>query len=90
MPIVAEENLGAQMLRRGAVKTGEAVGDGTSATAIFADGVRNVVAGAIAIDLKRGVLTAISLSLTGSLPRSDAHRILSVGPQSPDCDSANA
>ena len=52
----AEENLGAQMLRQAAEKTGEAVGDGTStsvvlAHAIFADGVRNVVAGASAIDV---------------------------------------
>jgi chaperonin GroEL len=56
----AEENLGAQMLRQAAEKTGEAVGDGTStsvmlAHAIFNDGVRNVVAGASAIDLKRGL-----------------------------------
>ena len=56
----AEENLGARMLRQAAEKTGDAVGDGTStstllAHAIFADGVRNVVAGASAIDLKRGL-----------------------------------
>ncbi len=55
-----EESLGAQMLRQAAERTGEAVGDGTStstllAHAIFADGVRNVVAGASAIDLKRGL-----------------------------------
>jgi chaperonin GroEL len=55
-----EENLGARMLRQAAEKTGEAVGDGTStstvlAHAIFADGVRNVVAGASAIDIKRGL-----------------------------------
>jgi chaperonin GroEL len=55
-----EENLGAQMLRQAAEKTGELVGDGTStstllAHAIFADGVRNVVAGASAIELKRGL-----------------------------------
>jgi chaperonin GroEL len=55
-----EENLGAQMLRQAAEKTGERVGDGTStstllAHAIFADGVRNVVAGASAIELKRGL-----------------------------------
>ena len=56
----AEENLGARMLRQAAEKTGDAVGDGTStatllAHAIIADGVRNVVAGASAIDLKRGL-----------------------------------
>ena len=55
-----EENLGAQMLRQAAERTGEAVGDGTStaailAHAIFADGLRNVVAGASAIDVKRGL-----------------------------------
>ena len=56
----AEENLGARMLRQAAEKTGDLVGDGTStatilAQAILADGVRNVVAGASAIDLKRGL-----------------------------------
>ena len=55
-----EENLGARMLRQAAEKTGDMVGDGTStatilAHAIFADGVRNVVAGASAIDNKRGL-----------------------------------
>jgi len=55
-----EENLGAQMLRQAAEKTGDAVGDGTStatvlAHAIYADGLRNVAAGASAIDLKRGL-----------------------------------
>jgi chaperonin GroEL len=55
-----EENLGARILRQAAEKTGDAVGDGTStatvlAAAIIADGVRNVVAGASAIDLKRGL-----------------------------------
>ncbi|WP_025662585.1 chaperonin GroEL [Rhizobium sp. IBUN] len=55
-----EENLGARMLRQAAEKTGEMVGDGTStatilAQAIFADGLRNVVAGASAIDIKHGL-----------------------------------
>jgi chaperonin GroEL len=54
------ENLGVQMIRQAAERTGGAVGDGTStstilAHAIFADGVRNVVAGASAVDLKRGL-----------------------------------
>ena len=48
------------MIREAAVKTGEAVGDGTStstilAQAIFAEGVRNVTAGASAVDIKRGL-----------------------------------
>ena len=55
-----EENLGVRMLRQAAEKTGEMVGAGTStatllAHAIFADGVRNVVAGASAVDIKRGL-----------------------------------
>jgi chaperonin GroEL len=55
-----EENLGAQMLRQAAEQTGDVVGDGTStstvlAHAIISDGVRNVAAGASAIDLKRGL-----------------------------------
>ena len=64
----AEENLGAQMLRQAAEKTGDAVGDGTStatilAHAIFADGVRNVTAGASAIDLKRGLDKALAATV---------------------------
>jgi chaperonin GroEL len=59
-----EENLGARMLRQAAEKTGDMVGDGTStatvlAQAIFADGLRNVVAGASAIDIKRGLDRAL-------------------------------
>jgi chaperonin GroEL len=55
-----EENLGAQMIRQAAERTGESVGDGTStstvlAHAIYAEGVRNVTAGASAVDLKRGL-----------------------------------
>ncbi len=56
----AEEDLGARMIRQAAARTGDAVGDGTTTAAIlaygiFADGVRNVAAGASAIDLKRGL-----------------------------------
>jgi len=63
-----EENLGARMLREAAVRTGDAVGDGTStstvlAHAIFADGLRNVVAGASAIDLKRGIERGVRIAV---------------------------
>src|SRR5450759_5331031 len=63
-----EENLGARMLRQAAEKTGDMVGDGTStatilAHAIFADGVRNVVAGASAVDIKRGLDRAAKRSI---------------------------
>jgi chaperonin GroEL len=63
-----EENLGAQMLRQAAVQTGEAVGDGTStstllAHAMLSDGIRNVVAGASAIDIKRGLERGLRASV---------------------------
>jgi len=55
-----EENLGAQMIRQAAQRTGDAVGDGTTTSTIlahdiFSEGLRNVAAGASAIDLKRGL-----------------------------------
>jgi chaperonin GroEL len=55
-----EENLGAQVLREAATRTGDAVGDGTTtatllAHAILVEGARNVAAGATAIELKRGL-----------------------------------
>jgi chaperonin GroEL len=64
----AEENLGARMLREAAVRTGDAVGDGTTtatilAHAIFAEGLRNVVAGASAVDLKRGLDRAVRVAV---------------------------
>ena len=54
------ENLGARMMCEAAERTGDQVGDGTStatilAHAIFAEGVRNIAAGASGINLKRGL-----------------------------------
>jgi chaperonin GroEL len=76
-----EENLGARMLRQAAEQTGDVVGDGTStstilAHAIFADGLRNVVAGASAIDIKRGLDrgTKITIEALKSLSRPVATR----------------
>ncbi|MFO1376767.1 MAG: chaperonin GroEL [Steroidobacteraceae bacterium] len=65
-----EENLGAQMLRQAAEKTGDLVGDGTStatilAHCIYADGVRNIAAGASAIDLKRGLDRGFKVAVEG-------------------------
>ena len=56
----AEENLGVQVLRQAAERTGEVVGDGTTtatllACALFSEGVRNVAAGASAVDIKHGL-----------------------------------
>jgi len=63
-----EETLGAQVLRQAAERTGDVVGDGTStstilAHAILAEGVRNVTAGASAIDLKRGLDRAAKIAI---------------------------
>ncbi len=62
------ENLGVQMLRQAAEKTGDIVGDGTStstilAQSIYSGGVRNVAAGASAIDLKRGLERGLEAAL---------------------------
>ncbi|MCK6447293.1 MAG: chaperonin GroEL [Planctomycetes bacterium] len=62
------ENLGARMLREAASRTGDAVGDGTTtatllAHALFAEGLRNVAAGASAIDLKHGLDVGLETSV---------------------------
>jgi chaperonin GroEL len=64
----SDENLGARMLREAAERTGDAVGDGTStatilAHAIYADGLRNIAAGASAVDLKRGLDRGVKLAV---------------------------
>jgi chaperonin GroEL len=63
-----DENLGAQLLRGAAERTGEAAGDGTTtstllAHAIVADGMRNIAAGASAIDIKRGLDRAVRVAI---------------------------
>ena len=63
------ENLGVQMLRQAAEKTGDVVGDGTStsvilAHAIFAEGVKNVVAGSSAVEIKQGLDRACQAAIT--------------------------
>jgi chaperonin GroEL len=72
----ADENLGAQILRQAAERTAEAVGDGTTSSTLiahtaFAGGLRNVVAGASAIDIKRGLDrgTAVAVDALAKLAR---------------------
>ena len=60
------ENIGAQMLKEVAVKTGELAGDGTTtatvlAQAIVHEGAKAVVAGMSPMDLKRGVDMAVNV-----------------------------
>jgi chaperonin GroEL len=63
-----DENLGAQMVREAAERTGDAVGDGTTtstllAHAMLAEGVRNIAAGASAVDLKRGLTRGLKVAV---------------------------
>ncbi len=56
----ANENIGAQMVKEVASKTSNVAGDGTTtatiyAEAIYSEGLRNVAAGANAMELKRGI-----------------------------------
>jgi chaperonin GroEL len=58
------ENMGAQMVREVASKTSDIAGDGTTtatilAEAIFCEGLKNVTAGATAMELKRGIDAAV-------------------------------
>jgi len=58
------ENMGAQMLKEVASKTGEDAGDGTTTATILAQsiitvGLKNVTAGANPMDLKRGIDKAV-------------------------------
>lgn len=62
------ENLGAQMVKEVASKTSDKAGDGTTtatvlAEAIYAEGLRNVAAGANPMDLKRGMEKALKTVL---------------------------
>jgi len=60
----AWENMGAQMVREVASKTSDVAGDGTTtatilAESIFCEGLKNVTAGATAMELKRGIDAAV-------------------------------
>lgn len=64
------ENMGAQMVREVASKTSDVAGDGTTtatvlAQAIYAEGVKNVTAGANPMDLKRGIDLAVTKIVDG-------------------------
>src|SRR5262245_25432322 len=62
------ENMGAQMVKEVASKTADKAGDGTTtatvlAESIYAEGLRNVAAGANPMDLKRGMEKALKAVL---------------------------
>ena len=67
------ENMGAQMVREVASKTSDVAGDGTTtatilAEAIFCEGLKNVTAGATAMELKRGI-DAATETIVGELQK---------------------
>ena len=64
------ENMGAQMVREVASKTSDVAGDGTTtatvlAQAIVREGLKNVVAGANPMDIKRGIDLAVGRIVEG-------------------------
>ncbi len=66
----AFQNMGAQLVKEVASKTGDLAGDGTTtatvlAQAIVNEGLRNVAAGANPMDLKRGIDKAVSKVVEG-------------------------
>lgn len=84
----AYQNMGAQMVREVASKTSEVAGDGTTtatvlAESIFEEGLKNVVAGANAMALKRGVDKAVAKMIEElgkmSKPIKDKKEIAQVG-----------
>jgi chaperonin GroEL len=59
------ENMGAQMIKEAASKTSDVAGDGTTTAtllvqSIYAEGLKNVTAGANPMDLKRGIDKAVT------------------------------
>jgi len=69
----ANENMGAQMVKEVASKTSSVAGDGTTtatiyAESIFEEGLKNIAAGAKAMQLKRGIEKAVE-AIVGELKK---------------------
>jgi chaperonin GroEL len=82
------ENMGAQLVREVASKTSDTAGDGTTtatvlAHAIYREGMKNVVAGASPMDIKRGIEKAVAVVVEElkkmSKPVQDKKEIAQVG-----------
>ena len=91
------ENMGAQLVKEVASKTGDAAGDGTTtatvlAQAIVNEGLKSVTAGVDPMDIKRGIDKAVE-AITAELkkvavPCKDAKSIAQVGTVSANADEA--
>ena len=84
----AYENMGAQMVKEVASKTSTVAGDGTTtatiyAEAIYDEGLRNITAGAEAMEIKRGIEAAVAAIVAelqkSSLPVNNTNQIAQVG-----------
>ncbi len=82
------ENMGAQLVKEVASKTSDVAGDGTTtatvlANAIYREGIKNVVAGANPMDIKRGIEKAVDVVIDElkklSKPVQDKKEIAQVG-----------
>ena len=84
----AYENMGAQMVKEVASKTSSVAGDGTTtatiyAEAIYDEGLKNLAAGAEAMELKRGIEQAVNTVVSElekmSTPAKSTEQISQVG-----------
>lgn len=91
------ENMGAQLVREVASKTSDTAGDGTTtatvlAHAIYREGMKNVVAGANPMDIKRGIEKAVEVVVEElkklSKPVQDKKEIAQVGTISANNDAS--
>jgi chaperonin GroEL len=90
------ENMGAQMVKEVASRTGDKAGDGTTtatvlAEAIYSEGLRNITAGANPMEIKRGIEEAVKVIATElrklSKPVKDRKEIAQVATISANGDS---
>jgi len=91
------ENMGAQLVREVASKTSDTAGDGTTtatvlAHAIYREGMKNVVAGANTMDIKKGIEKAVEVVVAElkklSKPVQDKKEIAQVGTISANNDTS--
>jgi chaperonin GroEL len=93
----AYENMGAQLIKEVSSKTSDIAGDGTTtatvlAEAIYAEGLRNVTAGANPISLQRGIMKATEAIVAKlkeiSTPVKDSKEVAQVATVSANWDTA--
>ena len=70
------QNMGAQLVKEVASKTGDDAGDGTTTATVLAQaivnvGLKNVAAGAIPMDIKRGIDRAVAIVVEGIKAQSE-------------------